>query len=113
MEIDKMFTDPLMSIIDAGANMFLEYIQRVLSGCHNIFWEKWKFINNMAFFSIWKAGKDAESIAKSKAMLEDRNYVKVDFYKIVVAKWLIKNLILPSGDAKWVWEMGQLPLPGK
>ena len=26
-----MFTDPLMSIIDAGAKMFLEYIQRVLS----------------------------------------------------------------------------------
>jgi len=50
MEIDKMFTDPLMSIIDTGANMFLEYIQRV--------------------------GKDADSIRKSKAMLEDRNYVK-------------------------------------
>ena len=26
-----MFTDPLMSIIDAGAKMFLEYIERVSS----------------------------------------------------------------------------------
>ena len=42
MDIDKMFTDPLMSIIDAGAKMFLEYIQRV-SSVTTFFQEKYQF----------------------------------------------------------------------
>ena len=32
-----------------------------------------------------KVGKDVDSIRKSKAMLEGRNYVKVGFYVMVVA----------------------------
>ena len=89
MEIDKMFTDPLMSIIDTGANMFLEYIQRVSSARTFV-----KCINTVVQFFVCvlgacsqdatcsnsKVGKDVDSIRKSKAMLEDRNYVKVVFY---------------------------------
>ena len=50
-----MFTDPLMSIIDTGANMFLEYIQRVLSSGLTFFKRSKnllkKFNNMMVFLS--------------------------------------------------------------
>ena len=119
MEIDKMFTEPLMSIIDTGANMFLEYIQRVSSvktfakRSNTLVQKVWCILSTCpqdATSSTSKVAKDAESIRKSKAMLEDRNYVKVFFlWQLLQQDW--SNNI--SGDAKWVWEMGQLSLPGE
>ena len=55
---------------------------------------------------ISKAGKDAESISESKAMLEDRNYVKVGFIWFhsfsIDTTGLVKNIIYTAFRRCWM-----------
>ena len=59
---------------------------------------------------ISKAGKDAESISESKAMLEDRNYVKVGFIWFhsfsIGTTWSVENILycfqeMLNGFERW------------